>query len=182
VPRARRRATAGIGQEWATAALAELCRSYAKKILRTTSHYQESGRCGKVVLHIEHFEAVKLFDMAHENRHQSAAQMISLRRCNFSEFREGFRGVGWFRKRGQRSESGKALPGAKAGAACAKGNPKFATHIAGSGDAHSQDYRIGNSARDEHPACALAALITQEPARNATSAIQSHRLPSRSDG
>ncbi|SRR6266404_2578262 len=83
------------------AAFAELCRSYAKKNLRTT---EDSGA------------------------------------------------IGWSRNRGQRSESGKALPGARAGAACAKGNPRFATqHLRSSGDAAlARLFGRGNRARDGH--------------------------------
>lgn len=54
--------------------------------------------------------------------------------------------------RGQRSESGKALHGARAGAACAKGNPKSATqHPRGSGDATlARLFGRGNSADEGH--------------------------------
>ena len=159
-------ASAKSGQ---AAALAELCRSYAKKILHTTSHYQESGRCGTGrFLHIEHFEERSSFSTWLTRIAINSALMISRRRRNFSEIPAKDSGGRWLvsGNRGQRSESGKALPGAKAGAACAKGNPKFATqHPRGSGDATlARLFGRGNSARDEHLGwrCQGAALSRQE--------------------
>ncbi len=114
-------ASAKSGQ---AAALAELCRSYAKKILHTTSHYQESGRCGTGrFLHIEHFEERSSFSTWLTRIAINSALMISRRRRKFlRNSREGFRGR-WLvsGNRGQRSESGKALPGAKSGSGLCKG-------------------------------------------------------------
>ena len=87
-------ASAKSGQ---AAALAELCRSYAKKILRTTSHYQESGRCGTGrFLHIEHFEERSSFSTWLTRIAINSALMISRRRRNFSEIPAKDSGaVGW---------------------------------------------------------------------------------------
>ena len=75
----------------------ELCRSYAKKILRTTSHYQESGRCGTGrFLHIEHFEERSSFSTWLTRIAINSALMISRRRRNFSEIPAKDSGaVGW---------------------------------------------------------------------------------------
>src|SRR5258708_1071086 len=105
--------------------------------------------------------------MAHENRHQFCRHDFAEKAQFLRNFREGFRGR-WLvsGNRGQRAESGKVLTGAKAVAACAKGNPKFATqHARGSGDATlARLFGRGNSARDEHLGwrCQGAALSRQE--------------------
>ena len=94
---------------------------------------------------------VKLFGMAYENRHQFCPHDFAEKAQFLRNSREGFRGR-WLvsGNRGQRSDSGKALPGVRAGAACAKSNPKFATqHPRRSGDATlARLFGKGNCARE----------------------------------
>jgi len=96
VPRARRRATAGIGQEWASSgfggALPVLCEENPAHY-----HYQEPGRCGTGrFLHIEHFEERSSFSTWHTRIAINSALMISRRRRNFSEIPAKDSGaVGW---------------------------------------------------------------------------------------
>jgi RNA polymerase sigma factor (sigma-70 family) len=97
VPRARRRATAGIGQEWASSGFGGALPVLCEEILRTTSHYQESGRCGTGrFLHIEHFEERSSFSTWLTRIAINSALMISRRRRNFSEILAKDSGaVGW---------------------------------------------------------------------------------------
>ena len=141
-------ASAKSGQ---AAALAELCRSYAKKILRTTSHYQESGRCGTGrFLHIEHFEERSSFSTWLTRIAINSALMISRRRRKFlRNSREGFRGR-WLvsGNRGQRSESGKHCLAQERERLVQRAIRSLRPNIRGVLEMqHSQDYSVEEIAR-----------------------------------
>jgi hypothetical protein len=79
VSRARRRATAGIGQERGKRQLLQSFASCMRRKSGALSHYQEPGRCGTGLLlevapaYRAFCGAVKRFDMTHPHRHQFRA-------------------------------------------------------------------------------------------------------------
>ena len=105
------------------AAFTELCRSYAKKILRTTSHYQESGRCGTGrFLHIEHFEERSSSSTWLTRIAINSVIMISRRRRNFSEIPAKDSGaVGWSQEIADSAPNPENIAWRKSGSGLCKG-------------------------------------------------------------
>ena len=122
VPRARRRATAGIGQEWASSgfggALPVLCEENPAHY-----HYQEPGRCGTGrFLHIEHFEERSSFSTWHTRIAINSALMISRRRRNFSEIPAKDSGaVGWSQEIADSAPNPENIAWRKSGSGLCKG-------------------------------------------------------------